>query len=143
MKTLLCILLLISCISCSDEADFYTVESFNDQFTNGLFISKLKANSIPYQFDYKMGSQYVLVHANFQKSVIKLRKDSLIEAKSLSLINLENECSQQKLSQQFKQSTIFHMTLTKRSIPMIRVTNNDHNSKKVSTILNKDDWRCS
>ncbi|PKG37187.1 hypothetical protein [Psychromonas sp. Urea-02u-13] len=142
MKISLLFLLLLTCISCSDEAEFYSVESFNDSFTNGLFISKLMNNNIPYQYDYQMGEDYVLVHFSFKESLIQLRKDSLKEAKSLSLINLENECSQQNLSQKFKESNVFHMTLNKRSIPMIRVTNKDHSSQKVSAILNAYDWRC-
>ena len=99
-------------------------------------------NNIPYQYDYQMGEDYVLVHFSFKESLIQLRKDSLKEAKSLSLINLENECSQQNLSQKFKESTVFHMTLNKRGIPMIRVTNKDHSSEKVSAILSAYDWRC-
>jgi len=142
MKISLLFLLLLTCIACSDEAEFYSVESFNDQFTNGLFISKLRNHNIPYQYDYQMGEDYVLVHFSFKESLIQLRKDSLKEAKSLSLINLENDCSQQNLSQKFKESNVFHMTLNKRGIPMIRVTNKDHSSKNVSTILSEYDWRC-
>jgi hypothetical protein len=142
MRILLLCLLLLTSIGCSDEADFYSVESFNDQFTNGLFISKLKNNNIPYQYDYQMGEDYVLVHFSFKESLIQLRKDSLIEAKSLSLINLENECSQQHLSQTFKEANVFHMTLNKRGIPMIRITNKDHSSNSVSKILSAYDWRC-
>jgi hypothetical protein len=142
MKVSLLFLLLLTCIGCSDEAEFYSVESFNDQFTNGLFISKLRNNNIPYQYDYQMGEDYVLVHFSFKESLIQLRKDSLKEAKSLSLINLENDCSQQNLSQIFKESNIFHMTLNKRGIPMIRMTNKDHSSKSVSAILSAYDWRC-
>lgn len=142
MKTLLMLLLIFSCISCSGEDEFYSVESFNDQFTNGLFISKLTRENIPYQFDYSMGQQYFLVHSSFKESVIKLRKDSLTESKSLSLINLDNDCSQQKLSKRFKKANVYHMTLNKRGIPMIRVTSKDHNSEKVSPILSAYDWRC-
>jgi len=142
MRISLLFLLLLTSIGCSDKAEFYSVESFNDQFTNGLFISKLMSNNIPYQYDYLMGEDYVLVHFSFKEHLIQLRKDSLIEAKSLSLINLENDCSQQNLSQKFKESNVFHMTLNKRGIPMIRMTNNDHSSKKVSAILNAYDWRC-
>lgn len=134
-------LLLLGCISCSKE-EFHTVESFNDQFTHGLFISKLTNKKIPYQFDYQMGQQYVLVHVSFKEQVIKQRKDSLKEAKYLSLINLASECSQKNLSDKFKESKVFHMTLSKRSIPMIRVTNKDHSSKKVTAILSEYDWRC-
>jgi len=142
MKIILLSLLLLTCLSCSHEAEFYSVESFNDQFTNGLFISKLMKNNIPYQYDYLMGEDYVLVHISFKESLIQLRKDSLKEAKSLSLINLGNECSQQNLSQKFKEANIFHMTLNKRGIPMIRVTNKDHSSNSVSEILSAYDWRC-
>ena len=141
MKVLL-FLLLLTCISCSDESDFYSLESFNDQFTNGLFISKLKSNNVPYQFDYHMGEHYVLVHFSFKERLIQFRKDSLIEASSLSLIQLENECSQKKLSQKLKESNVFHFTLSKRGIPMIRMTNKDNRSEKVSAILNTFDWRC-
>ncbi|KGJ89708.1 hypothetical protein GAB14E_3869 [Colwellia psychrerythraea] len=142
MKLLMTFLLLLTCLSCSDEAEFYSVESFNDQFTNGLFISKLRNHNIPYQYDYLMGEDYVLVHFSFKKSLIQLRKDSLKEAKSLSLINLDNVCSQQNLSQKFNESNVFHMTLNKRGIPMIRITNKDHSSKNVSAILSAYDWRC-
>jgi len=142
MKILLLFLLLLTCLSCTDEAEFYSVESFNDQFTNGLFISKLRNKNIPYQYDYQMGEDYVLVHFNFKERLIQLRQDSLKEAKSLSLINLENECSQQNLSQKFKELNVFHMTLNKRGTPMIRVTNKDHSSKKVAAILSAYDWRC-
>jgi hypothetical protein len=143
MKISLLFLLLLTCISCSYEDDFYSVESFNDQFTNGLFISKLKNSNIPYQYEYQMGQDYFLVHFSFKERLIQLRKDSLKEAKSLSLINLENECSQQNLSQKFKKSNVFHMTLNKRGIPMVRVTSKDHSSKKVSAILRSYDWRCN
>jgi hypothetical protein len=105
-------------------------------------MSKLKNNNIPYQYDYQMGEEYVLVHFSFKKSLIQLRKDSLKEAKSLSLIQLKNECSQKNLSQKFKESNVFHMTLSKRGTPMIRVTNKDHNSKNVSAMLSAYDWRC-
>jgi len=142
MKISLLFLMLLTCISCSDKVEFYSIESFKDQFTNGLFISKLKDNNIPYQYDYLMGEDYVLVHFSFKERLIQLRKDSLKEAKSLSLINLENECSQQNLSQKFNESSIFHMTVNKRGIPMIRMTNKDHRSKNVSTILSAYDWRC-
>ncbi len=142
MKISLLFLLLLTCISCSDKAEFYSIESFNDQFTNGLFISKLKDNNIPYQYDYLMGEDYVLVHFSFKESLIQLRKDSLKEAKSLSLINLENDCSQQNLSQKFNESNIFHMTVNKRGTPMIRMTNKNYSSKKVSAILSAYDWRC-
>ncbi|WP_019026839.1 hypothetical protein [Colwellia piezophila] len=142
MKISLLFLLLLTCISCSDETEFYSIESFNDQFTNGLFISKLMNNNIPYQYDYLMGEHYILVHFSFKESLIQLRKESLKEAKSLSLIHLENECSQQSLSQKFKESNVFHMTLNKRGISMIRMTNNDHGSKNVSAILSAYDWRC-
>lgn len=142
MKILMICLLLLTCISCSDEAEFYSIEGFNDQFTNGLFLAKLKNNNIPYQYDYHMGEDYVLVHFSFKKSLIQLRKDSLKESKSLTLINLENECSQQNLSQEFNEADVFHMTLNKRGIPMIRITNKDHSSKNVSAILSAYDWRC-
>lgn len=142
MKILLLFLLLLTCISCSDEAEFYSIESFNDQFTNGLFISKLMNNNIPYQYDYLMSEDYVLVHFSFKENLIQLRKDSLKEAKSLLLIHLENECSQQSLSQKLKEFNVFHMTLNKRGIPMIRMTNKDHSSNNVSAILSAYDWRC-
>ncbi|PKI17315.1 hypothetical protein [Colwellia sp. 12G3] len=142
MKTTLVFLLLLTCISCSDEAEFYSIESFNDQFTHGLFLTKLMNNNIPYQFDYHMGEDYVLVHFSFKERLIQLRKDSLTESKSLSLIHLKNVCSQKNLSQKLKESNVFHMTLSKRGIPVIRVTNNDHSSKNVSAILSAYDWRC-
>lgn len=140
-KNVLFVLLLLCSVSCSDS-NYYSAECFNDQFTNGLFITKLKNNNIPYQFDYQMGEEYVLVHIKFKERIIELRKNSLKESKSLSLINLENECSQNKLSQRFTESNVFHMTLNKRGTPMIRVTNKDHNSDVVSTILNEYEWRC-
>ncbi|TYK66132.1 hypothetical protein [Colwellia echini] len=143
MKTLLIFLLLLTCVSCSDEPEFYSIESFNDQFSNELFIAKLKHNNIPYQFDYQMGEHYFLVHSNFKERLIQLRKDSLEEAKLLALINLENECSQINLSEKLNESNVYHMTLNKRGIPMIRMTSKDHNSEKVTTILTAYDWRCN
>lgn len=143
MKDGLIILILMSCISCSDNDKFYSTETFNDQFTNGLFISKLTNENIPYQFDYSMGQQYFLVHANFKERVTKLRRDSLTESKSLSLINLDNDCSQQNLSKRFKEANVFHVTLNKRGIPMIRVTNKAHSSESVTEILSAYDWRCN
>lgn len=142
MKTTLLFLLLLTCISCSDEDEFYSIESFKDQFAHGLFITKLMNNNIPYQFDYYMGEGYVLVHFSFKERLIQLRKDSLKESKSLSLIHLNNTCSQKKLSQKLKEFNVFHMTLSKRDIPIIRVTNKDHSSNNVSAILSAYDWRC-
>ena len=142
MKKTLFFLLLLMCVSCSDDPEFHSVESFNDSFTNGLFISKLKTNNIPYQSDYHMGEHYVLVHFSFKERLIQLRQDSLKEAKLLALVNLDNECSQTKLSKRLEQSNVYHMTLNKRGIPMIRMTNNDHSSEKVTVILSAYYWRC-
>lgn len=141
MKYFLVVALLINCLSCSD-AEFYSTEAFKDQFTQGLFISKLTGQNIPYQFDYHMGQEYVLIHHSFKDKVMILRRNSLKEARSLTLINLESECSQEKLSKAFTSANVFHMTLSKRDIPMIRVTSSDHNSKKVSDILSSYGWRC-
>ena len=142
MKAFLSLLMIFVCISCSDKSEFFSIESFNDEFSNGLFMSKLKRNNIPYQSDYHMGEHYVLVHFSFKEVIIRLRADTVREAKSLALINLDDKCSQKNLSQQLTDMHVFNMTLTKRDVPMIRVSSKVHSSENVTALLSSDEWRC-
>ena len=142
MKVFLIVLLMLTCVSCSKEAEFYSIEVIDSPFANGLFLSKLTKHNIPYQFDYHMGEEYVLVHANFKQKIIKIRQNSIQEAGALALIRLNNQCSQSNLSKKLNQAAIFHQTVRKAGYPSIRVTQQDHNSEPVQALLAEDKWRC-
>ncbi|MBU2871103.1 hypothetical protein [Colwellia sp. E2M01] len=142
MKVLPIILLLIICSGCSKEPEYYSTPTFKSLFINGLFIAKLVNNKIPYQLDRYMGQEYILVHEKFENDVIKLRSDTLTESRKLVLINLDNKCSQEKLSEAFIKNKIHHQTVTKAGIPSIRITHKDNTSQSVMNILSEDFWRC-
>jgi len=143
MKVFQIILLLIVCSSCSNEPEFYSSKSFKSLFINGLFLSKLAKNKIPYQLDSYMGEEYVLVHSNFKKELLKLRKESSKEGRLLISISLENKCSQRNLAHRFKVSEIYSESVVKGGIPAVRITQKDKNSKSVINILNEYEWRCN
>ncbi|MBA6291581.1 hypothetical protein H4J58_00080 [Colwellia sp. MB3u-70] len=128
MKVLSILLILVACVSCSVEQKTYSMKSFDNKYTQALFISKLKESNISYEVD---SSNFVIIKfkdkANFMKAYMESQKAGM----ATSTVEPESNCHFNELSKYLAALKIVHIKSNENGSFQLTVSSNDFDSKNI------------
>lgn len=128
MKVLRILLILVACVSCSVEQKTYSMKSFENKYTQALFISKLKESNISFEVD---SSNFVIIQFKDKADFMKAYMESQEAGMATSTVEPENNCHSNELSKYLTALKIVHIKSNENGSFKLTVSSKDFDRNNI------------